>query len=185
MAQCCLLQSPLICFRPYIRPRDACLLPGRCCGAHGMVETERSGSPWESLHSQSPTEVTKQEQVSISRIPWNNFTKTDTSVFPPRRGCLVQWSRSEKPQSPIPALTLICFVIWAMSLLLSKPLLDQMMPMVPSSSGILRVWVESPGEQILVWYSFTLSRPRSSKMKKKTVPCLNVGLKSNALYPCL
>lgn len=40
--------------------------------------------PW-NLFTASPTEGTRQEQVPISRLPWNNLTKTDTGLLPWRR----------------------------------------------------------------------------------------------------
>lgn len=39
---------------------------------------------------------------------------------------------------------------------------------VPSGSGRPHVWAQSPGEQTLVSYSCSLSRPLSSKIKKQS-----------------
>lgn len=43
-------------------------------------QKQRPGSPWESLHSQAPTEEMRQEQVPVRGVSWNSFTKTDTRM---------------------------------------------------------------------------------------------------------
>lgn len=131
-----------------------------------MADMEWFGSPWESLRRQSPNEETKQEQASISRVPWNNLTKTDTSFFPWWSGCLIQWPGSKEPWGLAPALNNLLRDFGHVTSP-SKPQSDQMMLMVPSTSDGLCVWAEPPGEQTLVWYSHILSRPLHSKIKTK------------------
>lgn len=80
--------------------------------SHGLAKPDPPGSPCRSHPSQSSTDKTKHEQVSLGSVPWDNLTQTDTGFSP--------WGREHSISGPgarssglVPALTSICFVIWS------------------------------------------------------------------------